>query len=56
MSRNAEKKESRTISQQAEPREEFCDLTATDLDAVSGGGRLDGISYLVAVTQMKANH
>jgi hypothetical protein len=31
------------------------ELSDADLAAVSGGAGLDGISYLVQVTQMKAN-
>jgi hypothetical protein len=32
------------------------ELSEEELKDVSGGGGLDGISYLVAVTQMKANN
>ena len=31
------------------------ELTEDELNQIAGGGKLDGISYLVAVTQMKAN-
>ena len=32
------------------------ELPDTELDTVTGGAGMDGISYLVAVTQMKANN
>ena len=35
---------------------EICELSMDQLALVSGGAGLDGISYLVAVTQMKANN
>ena len=35
---------------------EIRELGVDQLESVSGGGSLDGISYLVAVTQMKASN
>jgi hypothetical protein len=35
---------------------EIRELGVDQLEAVSGGASLDGIGYLIAVTQMKANN
>ena len=32
------------------------ELSLDQLGSVSGGGKMDGISYLIAVTQMKGNN
>ena len=53
MSKDPTKPAQETI---AKPTKQDAELSDNELNSVTGGGKMDGISYLVAVTQMKASH